>query len=56
LSTQPPLNQQTADDSDAVPGRSNTLFLWIGFVAALLIFTGGVIGSIFLFTRRSNQR
>ena len=56
FSTQPQLDQQTEGDSDAEPGGSNTLFLWIGFVAALLIFTGGVIGSIFLFTRRSNQR
>jgi hypothetical protein len=58
LSTQPPLNQQTEDNSSTAEeqGGSNTLFLWVGFTAALLIFAGGIIGSIFLFTRRSNQK
>lgn len=53
LSTQPPLGSETADTA---PGTSSTLFLWVGFTAALLIFVGGVVGSIFLFTRRSNQK
>ncbi|MFZ0544109.1 MAG: hypothetical protein WAM60_01635, partial [Candidatus Promineifilaceae bacterium] len=57
FSTQPPLDQQSeSGTADSEPGRSNTLILWLGFIAALLIFAGGVIGSIFLFTRRSNQR
>jgi hypothetical protein len=57
LSTQPPLDQQNPSDAEQVePGSSSTLFLWIGFGAAFLIFIGGVIGSIYLFTRRSNQK
>lgn len=30
------------------------IFLWIGFIVALLIFSTGLIGSILLFTRKSN--
>ncbi len=56
LSTQPPLNPPPEENSESQPESSNTLFLWVGFVAALLIFAGGIIGSIFLFTRRSNQK
>lgn len=54
LSTQPPLEPPVKEDP-AVQS-SSTLFLWVGFTAALLIFAGGIIGSIFLFTRRSNQK
>jgi hypothetical protein len=56
FSTQPPLDQQDSGDTADQPGSSNTLFLWVGFTAALLVFAGGIIGSIFLFTRRSNQK
>jgi hypothetical protein len=56
LSTQPPLNQPAEENSAAQSDGSSTLFLWVGFTAALLIFGGGIVGSIFLFTRRSNQR
>lgn len=30
-----------------------TLFLWVGFIVALLIFITGIIGSIILYTRKS---
>jgi len=48
----------SAAASDAQPqsatgsGRG-TLFLWLGFIVALLIFVTGVVGSIILYTRKS---
>jgi hypothetical protein len=56
LATQPPLDQQNPPETQQPSGRSNTLFLWIGFAAAMLIFGGGVVGSILLFSRRSSQK
>ncbi|MBK8986045.1 MAG: hypothetical protein IPM39_08185 [Chloroflexi bacterium] len=39
-----------ADQTNEGPG---TLFLWLGFIVALLIFITGIIGSIILYTRKS---
>jgi hypothetical protein len=41
---------EAAQNSSSNQGR---LFLWLGFVDALLIFITGLIGSIILFTRKS---
>lgn len=46
------------DDSaaeDAEESGSNSLILWIGFIGALLIFGGGVAGSLIVFARRQNN-
>jgi hypothetical protein len=38
----------------AAPDTSDgLLFLWTGFIAALLVFATGIVGSLLLFTRRS---
>lgn len=39
--------------STLIKGRS---FLWVGFIAAFIIFIASVFGSIFLFTRKTEQR
>ena len=44
------LNGST-DQQDTTQGRER-LLLWIGFIAALLVFAGGMFGSIILFTRQ----
>jgi len=44
-----PSAADTASSGDAVRGR---LFLWIGFIVAMAIFIGGVIGSIALYRRK----
>lgn len=36
-------------------GRSSTLLLWLGFLAALFIFVGGIAFSIFLSSRRRDD-
>ena len=36
----------------AAPASSQSLLLWVGFVVALVLFAGGIFGSIILFTRR----
>lgn len=41
-----------AADTRQTDDRS-TLFLWLGFIVALLIFITGVVGSIILYTRRA---
>lgn len=41
-----------ATDTRQTDDRS-TLFLWLGFIVALLIFITGVVGSIILYTRRA---
>jgi len=44
----------TGTQPQSAPGGSRgTLFLWLGFIVALLIFVTGVIGSIVLYTRKS---
>jgi hypothetical protein len=42
----------SASSSQTTDNRS-TLFLWLGFIVALLIFITGVVGSIILYTRRA---
>ncbi len=41
-----------ADDSAGFAGK---LYLWVAFVAALVIFTAAVLGAILLYTRQRNQ-
>ncbi|MBK7216372.1 MAG: hypothetical protein IPH95_04700 [Candidatus Promineofilum sp.] len=36
----------------APPSSQGVLFLWLGFVATLLIFGAAVLGAVMLFTRR----
>ncbi|PID85638.1 MAG: hypothetical protein CSB13_07050 [Chloroflexi bacterium] len=50
---QSPVDQpENAGTSNADSAQSN-LFLWFGFIVALLIFATGLIGSIILFTRKA---
>jgi hypothetical protein len=44
-------DHQSADTANS-QSASSTTFLWLGFVAALMIFVSGVYGSIVLFTRQ----
>ncbi|MCB0036447.1 MAG: hypothetical protein KDE51_20585 [Anaerolineales bacterium] len=47
---------ETADNTAVEEGNdSNTLLLWVGFIGAMLIFGGGVVGSLLIFTRRREQ-
>jgi hypothetical protein len=46
-----PTNNSSSGNTSAKQGR---MFLWIGFIVALLIFATGIVGSILLFTRKSN--
>lgn len=47
----------TAADESVVrqEGESSSLLLWLGFIAAFLIFVGGVAFSIFLSTRKRDE-
>jgi hypothetical protein len=44
-----------ADQSESERSGSSTLVLWLGFIASLLIFGAGVIGSIIYFSRHRMQ-
>jgi hypothetical protein len=46
-----PNNASAAAPTNNVRG---TLFLWIGFIVALLIFITGVVGTLILYTRKTN--
>jgi hypothetical protein len=46
---------ETSTATSESQSGSSTLFLWFGFVIALLIFLAGVYGSIVLFTRQRSQ-
>jgi hypothetical protein len=45
----------TDDQSEISRSGGSTLMLWIGFIAALLVFSAGVIGSIVYFNRQRMQ-
>ncbi|MGB3715358.1 MAG: hypothetical protein WA996_13090, partial [Candidatus Promineifilaceae bacterium] len=45
----------TDAQSEASGSGGSTLMLWIGFIAALLVFSAGVIGSIVYFSRQRMQ-
>jgi hypothetical protein len=47
-----PLPTQAADTGEQQDESGGTVFLWVAFVAALLVFVAGVLGSIFLFNRQ----
>lgn len=40
------------DTATQVSSGDGALYLWLGFIATLLIFTASVIGAVMLFTRR----
>jgi len=42
-------------DGDVIQSASSTIFLWLGFIVALMIFITGVYGSIVLFTRQRSS-
>ncbi len=44
-----------AADADTSQETSSTVFLWLGFIVALMIFITGVYGSIVLFTRQRSS-
>ena len=45
----------TTNQGSGEETSNNTLILWIGFIAALLIFAVGIFGSIKAFSRRHNR-
>jgi hypothetical protein len=46
-------DSDTSSSSGTTSSSEGQIFLWLGFIVALLIFITGVIGSIILFTRKS---
>lgn len=44
---------QNQNPGSAAANNRGTIFLWLGFIIALLIFVTGIIGSILLFVRKS---
>ncbi len=48
-------SSDTTDQSEPEGSGSSTLVLWLGFIASLLIFGAGVIGSIIYFSRHRMQ-
>jgi hypothetical protein len=52
------IGQANSNDSSLAPGQSEqepaaTLMLWVGFLAALVIFIAGVVGSAYIYRRQS---
>ena len=52
-----PVVPDSAADTTATPATSSRglLYLWLGFIATLLILLTSIIGSIRLFTRRNES-
>jgi hypothetical protein len=52
------IGQANSNDSSVGPGQSEqepaaTLMLWVGFLAASVIFIAGVVGSAYIYRRQS---
>lgn len=46
-------SEQTSNSDNSGSSTQGRVFLWLGFIVALLIFATGLIGSILLFARKS---
>jgi hypothetical protein len=54
IGSQGDANTQNQNSGSSASSSRGTIFLWLGFIMALLIFITGIIGSILLFVRKSH--